>query len=97
MWYNDAMETILTILFFVLSVFVTCLILGWIVFVVLAAVMFKIIYDIFIIIKKESDKVAGDIDSVRGAIKNGGEKFRYFILYLVSFFKKPSKKSRKKE
>lgn len=90
------MDTILFILFFVLSVFVAFITIVSVTLFIFAILIFKKLHAFLEVIKRETEKIEGDINAVRDAIKNGGTAAISFLVYLVSLFKKTINKKSKK-
>ena len=82
------------VLFSALSLFIVVLTIIFIVFIVYSILILKRIHTIFIVIKKEAEKITNDIDYVRERLKSGGMIATSLMMYLASFFKKQQKKSK---
>lgn len=86
------METLIhaDIFFFVTSIFVVFLIVGFVILFALALVyiipILRDMRDLSNIAKKEGDKLAGDIDELRTTVKAEGGKVKSVFDYLLSLF-----------
>jgi hypothetical protein len=83
------------ILFLALSAFLIFLIAGIVIFTIYSVKIFKKINKLFNLVNGEVEKITSDIDATRNKIKEEGDKIKYFATYLLSFFKKHPKKSKK--
>ncbi len=91
------MNTIIfqNILFLTLSIFLLFIIIGFTILTIHIIKVLKKISRFFNLINGEVEKIVSDIDGARNRIKDEGDKIKYFITYLLSFFKKHPKKSKK--
>jgi len=83
------------ILFATLSIFLIIVTAAVAVFIFYMVLVLKSLREFFDIIKKESEKIAQDIDAVRQKVKNAGATVASFIVQLLSFFKGREKRSKK--
>lgn len=90
------MEIILTILFSVLSIFITLITVGFVFLIIYTILILKSIHQLFMAIKKEGEKIASDIEMVKEKVKNSGAAFTSFIVYIISLFQQHQKKSKNK-
>ena len=88
------MDTILNILFLVLSVFMALVTVVFIVIAVYVILVIKNLSHLFKVIKEEGEKIVGDIHNLRENAKSNGTKFASMALSVLSFLKQP-KKSKK--
>jgi len=94
------MDTIFAtnVLFYVLSIFVICLTVGFAAFLVYVVKILKGIIAFLDVIKEESEKIAQDIESIKTKVATGGAAFASFVINILSFLKdhnKTEKKSKK--
>ena len=91
------MDTIIStnILFYVLSIFLLCLTFGFAILIIYIVKILKGILSFLNVIKEESEKIAKDIENIKGKVANGGAMFASFIVNILSFLKNNQKKSKK--
>jgi len=91
------MDTIIStnILFYVLSIFILCLTFGFAILIIYIVKILKGILSFLNVIKEESEKIAKDIENIKGKVANGGAMFASFIVNILSFLKNNQKKSKK--
>jgi len=94
------MDTIIAtnILFYVLSIFIICLTVGFAAFLIYIVKILKGIINFLDVIKEESEKIAQDIENIKSKVASGGAMFTSFIVNILSFLKdhkKTEKKSKK--
>ena len=83
------MDTILStnILFYVLSLFLICLTIGFGIFVIHIIKILKGIISFLKVIKDESEKIAQDIENIKSKVTSGGAMFASFVVNILSFLK----------
>lgn len=84
------------IFFFITSIFVMCITVGFVVALVYIIPILKDMRHLSGIAKKEGDKLAGDIDGLRGAMKEEGKKAKSILDYFLSLFIRRGTVGRKK-
>jgi len=91
------MDTIIStnVLFYVLSIFIVCLTLGFAILIVHIIKILRGIISFLDVIKNESEKIAQDIENIKTKLANEGAMFTSFIVNILSFFKNKQKKSKK--
>lgn len=91
------MDTILftNILFVAITLFLIFITVTFTILLIYIILVFKHINAFLKAIKKESEKIAQDIDNVRGKIKDGEDMLVSFVTGIMSFFKNSRKKSKK--
>lgn len=73
-----------------------CLVGGFLLFLIYAALIFKKIRQFFDTVDKEAKKIMADIDGMRDSVKHGGVALAMLLVHALSFFKKNHKKSKEK-
>jgi len=93
------MDTILAtnILFYVLSIFIICLTVGFVAFIIYVVKILKGIINFLEVIKEEADKIAKDIENIKVKVANGGAMFTSFIVNILSFLKGKDNAKRSKK
>jgi len=95
------MDTIFAtnLLFYVLSIFVLCLTVGFAALIIYAVKILKGIVAFLAVVKEESEKIAQDIESIKAKVSSSGAMFTSFIVNILSFLKdhKTDKKSKKEK
>jgi len=91
------MDTILAtnILFYILSFFFLLLTIGFIIWIIYVIKILKSILAFLAVIKEEAEKITQDIEAMKEKVKGGGAVFKSIALHILSFLKKPEKKSKK--
>ncbi len=78
----------INILFATLSIFIICITIGFVVGILYVILLLKIV-------KNEWEKIAKDIDSVRGKVRSGEAMITSLAMYIASFFSNHKKRSKK--
>ena len=92
------METLIQadIFFFITSIFVAVLAVGCAVALYFIVPVLKDLRHLSEIARKEGDKLAGDIDALRGAVKEEGVRVKSIFDYFLDLFIRRRKSGRKK-
>jgi predicted PurR-regulated permease PerM len=101
------MDTIIAtnFLFYVLSIFIICLTVGFVAVIIYLIKIFKSTIDFLDVIKEESKKITQDIENIKTKISGSGAIITSFVTNILSSLKshkssssaKPRKKTTKKK
>ncbi|MCR4274498.1 MAG: hypothetical protein NUW02_00385 [Candidatus Campbellbacteria bacterium] len=93
------METLIhaDIFFFITSIFVVLLIITFGVSMYYIIPIFRDLRHLSEVARKEGDKLVGDIDELRGAVKEEGTKIKTIFDYFIGLFIKRQKINKKKK